>query len=68
MPFRCWSTACAWDDEDVSGHTQAEMPAFQIAHPDDPNGGHLVRIRFDDPNEDQRFIERLERERPVVAR
>jgi hypothetical protein len=67
MPFVCRGRLCAWDDEDVSGHAFEDQPAYSIGHPDDPLNGPLVRIRFDDPEAERAFIERLERERPVAA-
>ena len=71
MPVRCFNGMCFWDDEDVTGHAVNGAPddlaAFAIGHADDPERGHLVRIRFDDPAAEQAFLARLERERPAAA-
>ena len=67
MPMACRAGVCAWDDEDVTGHTAEDQPAFSIGHSDDPNNGQLVRIRFDDPEAERAFMEKLERERLIPA-
>ncbi len=68
MPFRCPGGNCAWDDEltddDVTGHSTVGLrPTFEIVHVDDPTGGHLVRIRFEDTEEERAFLARLDRDR-----
>ncbi len=68
MGLRCGG--CLWEpvptDDDVSGHSSAEMNStLEIAHADDPKGGHLVRVRFDNPEEEQAFLAVLERDRPA---
>ena len=74
MPAVCSSIrGCFWDlgatDDDVTGHSSSRMPNFEIVHPDDPNGGHLVRIRFEDSEEAQLFLAMLDRDRrAAVAR
>ena len=73
MPMRCTSPrGCFWDpepgDDDVSGHAITEIAeSFDIAHPDDPEGGHLVRIRFEDPEEERKFLTMLEADRQALA-
>ena len=63
---------CAWEpmpgDDDVSGHSLPDSPqSFKIAHVDDPQGGHLVRVRFEDPEDERNFLAMLEREGEAIA-
>ena len=73
MPAVCRSPrGCFWDptpgDDDVTGHSIVEIPGnFDLAHPDDPEGGHLVRIRFENPEEERKFLDMLERDRKALA-
>jgi hypothetical protein len=67
MPLVCRGAFCAWDDQDVTGHALEDQPAFTIGHLDDPNNGLIVRIRFDDPEAERAFVERLEREHQEAA-
>ncbi len=66
MGVRCGG--CLWEpvptDDDVSGHSSAAMRStLEIAYADDPKGGHLVRIRFDNPEEEKALLAVLERDR-----
>jgi hypothetical protein len=55
-------------DDDVSGHSISEFPLdFEIAHVDDPDGGHLVRLRFQNADSERNFLAMLEREGEAVA-
>jgi hypothetical protein len=78
MPFVCRSSRlCAWEpessDTDVTGHAAETAPIFEVKHrfeitsADDPEGGHLVRIRFDDPADERGFLASLEPDRKVAS-
>jgi hypothetical protein len=73
VPVRCIRGGlCAWEptpnDDDVSGHSILEFPKnFEIAHVDDPGGGHLVRLRFEDAEDERSFLVMLEREGEAIA-
>ena len=63
---------CFWEptpgDDDVTGHGIVEIPEnFDITHPDDPEGGHLVRIRFENADDERLFLDMLERDRQALA-
>ena len=72
MPARCYNGLCFWestgDDDDVSGHSMTEvLKNFVISHPDDPDGGHLVRIRFESADDERAFLAALESDREALA-
>ena len=71
MPVRCYNGNCFWDpaptDDDVSLHSVIQVPKnFVISHPDDTDGGHLVRIRFDNADDEREFLAALHRDREAV--
>ena len=74
MPFRCTTVrGCFWEpdpaDDDVTGHSSPRTPNLEIVHADDPRGGHLVRVRFEDTKDAQDFLAMLDRDRrAAVAR
>jgi hypothetical protein len=83
MPFVCRSSRlCAWEPEspdlDVTGHAvtgraDGSSVTFEVAHgfeirsADDPEGGHLVRIRFEDAADERGFLASLEPDRKVAG-
>ena len=73
MPVRCtYSGGCFWEptpsDDDVSGHSVIDIPKnFVISHAEDPDGGHLVRIRFETPDDETAFLAALESDRAALA-
>jgi hypothetical protein len=69
MPARC-TGRCLWEtvgDDDVAGHSAPFSAGVEIGHVDDPKGGHLVRIRFGDPEDERAFMAILERDRLASA-
>jgi hypothetical protein len=65
---------CVWEpgpgdgDEDVSGNSIVGFsPNFDIAHPNDPAGGHLVRLRFTNEEDERNFLIMLKLEGEAIA-